>query len=287
MTLGLSPQTWKKIHKTVLFLITALAVVMTVFPIIWMVINSLQTSNDITLGIVRFDKLNWKNYRDMWINVKFWVYFRNSLIVCGATTLVAGLFSTMAGYAMARYRFRGADAYGYATMATQMIPGMMFLLPIYMMFLWIKETFHIPMINTYWGMVIVYSAFYTPMSIWIMRGFFATIPKEMEEAALIDGCTPFQAFRKVVLPLATPGLIATGVYIFLTAWDELLFAWALTTNTAAATVPVGIRLYVGQYQNRYDLLMAAATISTIPVLVTFFVSQKYFISGMTAGSVKG
>jgi len=287
MTFGLSPQAWKKLHKVVLFLITALAIVITVFPIIWMVINSLQTSNDITLGVVRFDKLNWKNYRDMWINVKFWVYFRNSLIICGVTTVLAGLFATMAGYAMARYRFRGADAYSFATMATQMIPGMMFLLPIYMMFLWIKETIGLPMVNTYWGMVLVYTAFYTPMSIWIMRGFFATIPKEMEEAALIDGCSPFQAFRRVVLPLATPGLIATGVYIFLTAWDELLFAWALTTNSASATVPVGIRLYVGQFQNRYDLLMAAATISTIPVLLTFFASQKYFISGMTAGSVKG
>lgn len=287
MTLGLSPQTWKKIHKGFLFLITAFAVVITVLPIFWMIINSLQTSNDITLGIVRFDKLNWVNYQNMWINVKFWVYFRNSLIICGLTTVFAGFFSTLAGYAMARFRFKGADAYGFATTATQMIPAMMFLLPIYMMFLWIKETIGIPMVNTFWGMIIVYTAFYTPMSIWIMRGFFATIPKEMEEAALIDGCSPFMAFRKVVLPLAAPGLIATGVYIFLTAWDELLFAWALTIDTASATVPVGIRLYVGQYQNRYDLLMAAATISTIPVLITFFASQKYFISGMTAGSVKG
>jgi multiple sugar transport system permease protein len=287
MTLGLSPQAWKKIHKVTLGLFMGLIVVVTVFPIIWMVISSLQTSNDITLGVVKFTNLNWKAYRDMWVNVKFFMYFRNSLIICAFTTLLAALFSTMAGYAMARFRFKGADTYSYGTMATQMIPGIMFLLPIYMMFMWIKENIGLPMINTYWGMVIVYTAFYTPMSIWIMRGFFATIPKEMEEAALIDGCTPFQAFRRVVLPLAVPGLIATGVYIFLTAWDELLFAWVLTTNNNVATVPVGIRLYVGQFQNRYDLLLAAATVSTLPVLITFFASQKYFISGMTAGSVKG
>jgi multiple sugar transport system permease protein len=283
----LSPQAWKKIHKVTLGLFMGLIVVVTVFPIIWMVISSLQTSNDITLGVVKFTNLNWKAYRDMWVNVKFFMYFRNSLVICAFTTLFAALFSTMAGYAMARFRFKGADAYSYGTMATQMIPGIMFLLPIYMMFMWIKENIGLPMINTYWGMVIVYTAFYTPMSIWIMRGFFATIPKEMEEAALIDGCTPFQAFRRVVLPLAVPGLIATGVYIFLTAWDELLFAWVLTTNNNVATVPVGIRLYVGQFQNRYDLLLAAATVSTLPVLITFFASQKYFISGMTAGSVKG
>ncbi|HYG57041.1 MAG TPA: carbohydrate ABC transporter permease, partial [Symbiobacteriaceae bacterium] len=270
MTLGLSPQAWKRIHKLALFLITAFAVIITVVPLIWMVINSLQTSNDITLGRVQFTNLRWINFRDMWINVKFATYFKNSIIICGFTTLVAGFFATMAGYAMARYRFKGSDSYSYGTMATQMIPGMMFLLPIYMTFMWIKETIGLPMLNTYWGMIIVYTAFYTPMSIWIMRGFFATIPKEVEEAALIDGCSPFGAFLKVVLPLATPGLIATGVYIFLTAWDELLFAWVLNTNTNAATVPVGIRLYVGQFQNRYDLLMAAATISTLPVLITFF-----------------
>jgi multiple sugar transport system permease protein len=282
-----TPQTWKKVHNALLFLVTAGAIVITVFPILYLIISSLQTNNDITLGITRFTNLRWQNYRDMWVNVKFGIYFRNSLIICGITTLVASFFSTLAGYAVARYRFKGADAYSYATMATQMIPGMMFLLPIYMMYLWIKETFGLPMVNTYWGMIIVYTAFYTPMSIWIMRGFFATIPKEMEEAALIDGCSPFTAFLRVVLPLSSPGLIATGVYIFLTAWDELLFAWVLTTNANVATVPVGIRLYVGQFQNRYDLLLAAATVSTLPVLIAFFASQKYFISGMTAGSVKG
>lgn len=283
----MSPQTWKKVHKVALAVTTVAVILFTIFPIVYMVLASFQTNGNLSLG--RFDLLHprWQNYRDLWVNVKFGLFFRNSIIICAGTTLVASTFATLAGYAMARYRFKGSDLYGFTIIGTQMIPGIMFLLPIYMIFLWIKQTVGIPMVNTFWGMILVYTAFFTPMSIWIMRGFFAAIPKELEEAALIDGCTPFRAFRRVILPLTAPGLIATGVYIFLTAWDELLFAWVLNTTQDAATIPIGIRLYVGQFQNRYDLLMAAATVTTIPVLITFFATQKWFISGMTAGSVKG
>lgn len=282
----MTPQAWKRVHKGVLALITAVVVVIMVLPIIWMVLSSLQTNTGLLSGRLTMD-LRFQNYGEMWRNVHFGRFFRNSLIICTATMLCAGAFATLAGYAMARFRFKGSDTFGMAIIGTQMIPGIMFLLPIYFIFLWVKENFGIPMVNTYHGLILIYTAFYTPMSIWIMRGFFASIPKEMEEAALIDGCSPFQAFRRVVLPLSAPGLIATGVYIFLTAWDELLFAWVMATSNDVATIPMGIRLYVGQFQNRYDLLMAAATVTTLPVLITFFATQKWFISGMTAGGVKG
>lgn len=283
----MTPQQWKRVHRAALALVTAFVVLVTIFPIVWMVLASTQTNTNLALGQIDLLNPRWQNYVDMWRNVDFGRFFRNSLIICTSTMLLAGFFATLAGYAMARYRFRGSDQFGFAIIGTQMIPGIMFLLPIYMIFLWIRQTTGLPMVNTYWGLIAVYTAFFTPMSIWIMRGFFAAIPKEVEEAALIDGCTPFMAFYRVVLPLAIPGLIATGVYIFLTAWDELLFAWVLTTSKEVATIPIGIRLYVGQFQNRYDLLMAAATVTTLPVLVTFFLTQKWFISGMTAGSVKG
>jgi multiple sugar transport system permease protein len=140
--------------------------------------------------------------------------------------------------------------------------------------------------GTFFGLILIYSAFFIPFSIWILRGFFAAIPVELEEAAKIDGCSPLQVFWYVVLPLAVPGIIATGVYVFLTAWDELMFAWVLT-NADTMTIPVGIRLFVGNYQNRFDLMMAAATIATIPVIVLFFMLQKYIVKGLTAGAVKG
>ncbi|MFZ5817056.1 MAG: carbohydrate ABC transporter permease [Bacillota bacterium] len=283
----MTPQAWKKVHQGLLALLTLLVVLVTIFPIVWMVIASLQGNTQLLTGNISLAAPRWQNYSQMWENVRFGHFMRNSLIICGLTTLFAGTFATLAGYAMARFRFKGSDAYGMAIIGTQMIPGIMFLLPIYFLFLWIKTTFNLPMVNTFHGMVIIYTAFFTPMSIWIMRGFFATIPKELEESALIDGCTPFSAFLRVILPLSAPGLIATSVYIFLTAWDELLFAWVMTTSADVATIPIGIRLYVGQFTNRYDLLMAAATVTTLPVLITFFATQKWFISGMTAGSVKG
>jgi multiple sugar transport system permease protein len=142
------------------------------------------------------------------------------------------------------------------------------------------------LVNTYTGIIFTYSAFFIPMSIWILRGFFSTIPKELEEAALIDGCTPLTAFFKVILPSAWPGVMATGIYVFLLAWDELMFAWVLSTDIQTATIPVGIRLYVGQFGNRFDLLMAASTVATLPAMVLFFIMQKQIVSGLTQGAVK-
>lgn len=261
-------------------------VILAIAPIIWMVVTSLMTQGEIATGKLGVPK-HFENYFEMWKNVNFFQYFKNSVIVCGLTTVVALSIATLAGYAVSRFNFPGSGIFGATVLATQMVPGIMFLLPLYLMFIRIQESLGIRLINTYPGIVIVYSAFFIPFSIWILRGFFASIPIELEEAAIIDGCSKFGAFIKVILPIARVGLIATGIYIFLMAWDELLFAWVLTTSSEVATIPVGIRLYVGNYQNRYDLLMAAGCVTTLPVLLIFFGLQKQFISGMTAGAVKG
>lgn len=264
-------------------------VAVVVFPIFWMVKVSLHTNGEILQGItsMAIPEPQWLNYKNLWETINFGQYFKNSLLICTATMLISCFLAILAGYALARYRFPGSGLFGISVIGTQMIPGIMFLLPIYLLFLNIKDTLGLPMVDTYWGMVLVYSAFYTPMSIWIIRSFFVSIPKDLEESARIDGCNRIQAFVRIILPLSLPGIIAMCVYIFLTAWDELMFAWVLTTTPEVQTIPVGIRLFVGQYTNRYDLLMSAATVVTLPVIITFFLSQKYFISGMTAGAVKG
>lgn len=279
----------KKMEYYSLNTLTWVIVALVVFPIFWMVKVSLHTNGEILQGITTLPIPNpqWHNYKDLWETINFGQYFKNSLIICLSTTVVSSFLAVLAGYALARYKFPGSGLFSMSVIGTQMIPGIMFLLPIYLMFLKIKEVFGIPMVDTYWGMILVYSAFYTPMSIWIIRSFFVSIPKDLEEAARIDGCSRIQAFVRVILPLSLPGIIAMCVYIFLTAWDELMFAWVLTTTPEVQTIPVGIRLFVGQYTNRYDLLMSAATVVTLPVIITFFLSQKYFISGMTAGAVKG
>ncbi|MFC1767730.1 ABC transporter permease subunit [Candidatus Margulisiibacteriota bacterium] len=230
--------------------------------------------------------VRWRNYVDMWHNINFGLYLRNSFVICGITMLMAMIFATTAAYAFSRFRFPGSNVASNLILATQMIPAIMYLIPLYIMFVKFTILTSIPMKGTFFGIILIYSAFFIPFSIWILRGFFAAIPVELEEAAKIDGCSPFQVFWYVVLPLAVPGIVATGVYVFLTAWDELMFAWVLT-NADTMTIPVGIRLFVGNYQNRFDLMMAAATVATIPVIVLFFMLQKYIVKGLTAGAVKG
>ena len=230
--------------------------------------------------------VRWYNYVDMWKNVNFGLYLRNSLIICGFTMVFAMIFATFAAYALSRFRFPGSDLFSNTILATQMIPMIMYLIPIYIMFVRFTMWSGIPVKGTFPGLILIYSAWFLPFSIWILRGFFASIPRELEEAARIDGCSRFQVFRHIALPLARPGIIATGIYIFLQAWDELMFAWVLT-NGDTMTIPVGIRLFVGNYQNRFDLMMAAATVATVPVVVLFFLLQRHIVRGLTAGAVKG
>jgi len=264
-------------------LLLIVIILLTLFPIFWMVVNSLRTNQEILTAATLFPKkLQFHNYRDLWAQVNFGLYFRNSLIVCGITTLIVSFLATLSGYALARFRFPGADVFGLAVLGTQLIPGILFLLPLYGNFILIKKRLGIPLVGTNFGAIILYTAFFLPLSLWILRSFFATIPRDLEEAALIDGATPFGAFWYIALPLARPGIVATAIYVFLAAWDELLFAWVLNVNT----IPVGIRLFVGQYTNRFDLMSAAAVVSTIPVLIIFFLLQRQMISGLTAGAIK-
>ncbi len=269
-------------HRFADLLLIALLVLI-LFPIFWMFVSSFKTNQEILESrTVLPSRWQLRNYVDLWEQVNFGLYFRNSLIVCGTTMIVVTLLATFSGYALARFRFPGADAFGMAVLATQLIPGILFLLPLYQIFVFVKNRLGVPLIGTNLGAIILYIAFFLPLSLWILRSFFASIPRELEEAALIDGCTPFGAFWRVALPLAAPGIVATAIYVFLTAWDELLFAWVLNVKT----IPVGIRLYVGQYVNRFDLMMAASVVVTLPVLITFFLMQRQMISGLTAGAVK-
>ena len=276
-------------HALALNILTWTVVLLSLLPIVWMVLSSLRNYSDIASGeqLTSGLPLRWENYRDMWVNVDFFNYFKNSLIVCGITTVLATMSATCAAYALARFRFRGSDGVSVGITVTQVIPGMLFFLPLYMLYRSMGDSWHLPMLDTYHGLIFLYVALFTPASIWIMRGFFMSIPRELEDAAVMDGCSRFGAFVRIVLPISAPGIIATATFIFLLAWDELFFAWVLTSSPDVQTIPVGIRLFVSQFQHRYDLMMAAATISTVPVLVAFFACQRFFIKGLSAGAVKG
>lgn len=233
-----------------------------------------------------FVQVRYRNYVDLWHNINFGQYLKNSFIICGATMIIAMILATFTAYGLVRFDFPGRKLVSMAILTTQMIPGVMFLIPIFLMFVKFSLMTGIATKGTYWGVIFVYATFFLPFSVWILRGFFAAIPISLEEAARIDGCNAFQVFWKIAFPLSVPGIIATGIFVFLVAWDELIFAWVLT-NHDTATIPVGIRLFVGNFQNRYDLLMAASTVATLPVMILFFLLQKHIVSGLTAGAVKG
>ncbi len=257
--------------------------VFALFPIFWMVNTSLKSNTEILNNQVWPSEPRFRNYVDLWDKVNFDQSFMASLRVCSVATLIATAVSTLAGYALARFKFPGNGIFGLAVVATQLIPGIMLMLPLFLTFTWIKEKTGFAIIGTERGLTFLYAGFFTPLSLWIIRGFFAAIPPDLEEAALIDGATRFGAFWRVALPLARPGIVATSIYVFLTSWDELFFAWVMQVQT----IPPGIRLFVGQFNNRFDLMMAAGVVVTLPVFLAFFFLQKHMVSGLTAGAVKG
>jgi multiple sugar transport system permease protein len=265
---------------------TYLVLAVMLAPVLWLVASSLQPNGNLANG--EYDLLHptLDAFGDMWRNIDFERYLANSIVICTGAAALATAFASSAGYALARFRFRGDKAYGLTVIGTQLIPGSLFLLPVFLGFVWLGQNTPIELLDTHVGLVLVYTAFFTPLAIYFMRAFFQAIPRELEEAALVDGCTRFGAFVRVVIPNAAPGLLATFVYAFLFAWDELLFATALTEQDAE-TIPIGIRNFIGNYNEEYDQLMAAGVVSTIPVLIAFFATQRWLVKGLTAGAVKG
>lgn len=266
--------------------LTWLVLLLMLSPIIWLVAASLQTDGQLSTGAYNLLEPTFTAFGRMWKTVDFERYMVNSLIICTAAALCATAFASCAGYALARFKFRGATGLSLGVVGTQLIPGSLFLLPVFMGFVWLKQNTPVALFDTHVGMILVYTAFFTPVAIYFMRYFFAAIPRDLEEAAMVDGCTRFGAFVKIVLPAAAPGLVATFVYAFLFAWDELLFVAALTQENAE-TIPIGIRNFIGNYQERTAQLMAAGVVSTLPVLIAFFATQRWLVKGITAGAVKG
>ena len=255
-------------------------------PVLWLVASSMQTTGRLASGDYDLLHPTLQAFGEMWRNIDFERYLANSIVICTGAAVLATAFASSAGYALARYRFRGERVYGLTVIGTQLIPGALFLLTVFLGYVWLGQNTPIQLLDTQVGMIIVYTAFFSPLAIYFMRAFFQAIPPELEEAALVDGCTRFGAFLRVVIPNAAPGLLATFVYAFLFAWDELLFATALTEHTAE-TIPIGIRNFIGNYNEEYAQLMAAGVVSTLPVLVAFFATQRWLVKGLTAGAVKG
>jgi ABC-type glycerol-3-phosphate transport system permease component len=221
------------------------------------------------------------HYRALFTTRDFWQPIRNSLVVAGATTILAVTAGGLCAYAIARLRFPGKNVVLAAVLAVSMFPQIAIVAPL---FLLLRE---VRLIDTYPGLVLPYLTFAMPLSIWLLVGFFRQLPPEIEEAALVDGATRMQAFRKVVLPLAVPGVAATAILTFLYCWNEFLFALSFTLGPERQTVPVAIALFRGQYQVPWGQVLAAAVVATVPVAFIVLVAQRRIVQGLTSGAVKG
>lgn len=271
------------------YLYLAGILIITFFPIVWMISSSIKPIEDLFIIPPQWfpknptlSTMNSVIFGDYGRGSLFPVYFKNSLIVTIGTTLFCLFIATLAAYAFSRFPFNGSNSLMVGILSTQMFPQGMLLISLYLAFL------RLHLLNKYPALILANTTFAIPFAVWILKGFFDTIPREIEEAALIDGCSRLSALTRVVLPMIAPGLIAAGVYTFLIAWDEYLYAATLMVNPEMRTLPPGIvQSFVGQFYLNWPNVMAASVLVTIPVVILFIIFQKYLVQGLTAGAVKG
>jgi multiple sugar transport system permease protein len=261
----------------------AFYVIFALFPLYWLLKVSV-TPNDLLYseGIRMWpSRPSLAHYAFVLTHSDFPLFFENSVIVSGSTAVFVTLVAALSGYAMSRFDFRGKMWLVGLMLVTQMFPLVMLVAPIFKIFSPLGLT------NSLTGLVIVYTAFNVPFATFLMQSFFDGIPKDLEEAAMIDGATQFVAFRQIILPLTLPGIAATLGFVFTAAWSELLFALMLINGNDAATFPVGLLTFVSKFSVDFGQMMAAGILALIPAGLFFLLIQRYLVQGLTAGAVKG
>jgi multiple sugar transport system permease protein len=258
-------------------------VVFALFPLYWLLKVSV-TPNDLlyTEGVRMWpSRTSFEHYVFVLQHSDFPKFFENSVIVSGSTAVIVTILASLAGYAFSRFQFRGKYWIVVLMLLTQMFPLVMLIAPIFKMLAPLGLT------NSLTGLVIVYVAFNVPFATFLMQSFFDGIPKDLEEAAMIDGATRFRAFRQIILPLTLPGIAATLGFVFTAAWSELLFALMLISSIDASTFPVGLLSFVSKFAVDFGQMMAAGVMALIPACLFFLFIQRYLVQGLTAGAVKG
>jgi N,N'-diacetylchitobiose transport system permease protein len=261
--------------------------VFAVFPVYWMVTTAFKSSEQIfTTDFIPFptdptlDHVK-RVFTEGVAGHSIWRYLLNSSIVALGTVLIGAVFSLLAATAVARFRFRGRTSFLILLLIVQMVPGEALLIPLFMM---VRRA---GLYDQLLGLVVVNVAMTLPFAIWMLRTFVAAVPKELEEAAWIDGASRFTTFWRVLFPLVAPGLVATSIFSFITAWNEFVFALTLINDQGTYTMPVALRYFVSQRSVDWGGIMAASTLMTIPVIVFFLLVQRRMVSGLVAGAVKG
>ncbi len=255
-------------------------------PIYVMLTSALKPLKDVQGNFRWFPShLTVQPFIDMWSTIPLARYFVNSIIVSSVASVASVLVALLAAYSVSRYRFRGRQVFSVVVLSTQMFPGILFLLPLFVIFVNLSQSTGINLYGSRLGLIITYMTFTLPFAIWMLVGYLDTVPRDLDEAAMVDGNGPMGAFVRVVIPAAVPGIVAVLIYAFMTAWGEVLFASVLTDDSTR-TLAVGLQGYATQNQVYWNQIMAASLTVSVPVVVGFLALQRYLVAGMTAGSVK-
>lgn len=261
-------------------------IVFTLIPIYVMVSSSVKPLQDVQGAFTWWPShITLTPFRDMWTTIPLARYFVNSLIVSAASSLASVVIALLAAYSISRYRFRGRQTFSVIILSTQMFPGILFLLPLFVMFVNISQATGINLYGSRLGLILTFLTFTLPFAIWMLTGYLDSIPRELDEAALVDGSGPLGALFRVVVPAAMPGIVAVAIYAFMTAWGEVLFA-SVMTDDSTRTLAVGLQGYATQNNVYWNQIMAASLTVSIPIVVGFLLLQRFLVAGMTAGSVK-
>lgn len=252
------------------------------FPVVWMIFTSFKSNTEIFSLPPKLFPNDWvlDAYRSIFASPAKIRFFLNSYLVAVCVTALTLLFAILAAYSFSRYHFKGKRPLNLFIISTQSLPPITLLIPYFGLIASLK------LYDTYFALIFTYMVFTLPYAILMMTGYFNTLPRELDEAVLIDGAGNFRALWRVLVPISAPGIVSTGLYTFIICWNEYLFALTLTKTTAMRTVPVGIQQLMGQHSYEWNEMMAMSVLGCLPILILFLVFQRHFIAGMTAGSVK-
>jgi arabinogalactan oligomer/maltooligosaccharide transport system permease protein len=273
----------RRTTRVVLYFLLLGFTILVLYPILNVVSISLRPSDRLLSTSLKIipDGATLSAYKTLLLGTPFLLWFFNSVVISVTVTLTGVALAATAGYSFSRFKFHGKKAALLGLLVTQMFPPTMLLLPMYIMLL------KLHLINSYLGIIVIYSSTALPFCVWQMKGYYDTIPFSLEESARIDGCTRWQAFRRIVLPLAAPALVITALFSFMTAWAEYIVAAQVLQDTSLFTLPLGLKQFESSMSTQWGLYAAGSLIVSIPAVALFLFLSRWLVSGLTLGSVKG
>jgi multiple sugar transport system permease protein len=271
------------VRRVALYVLVVLVCAWVLFPVYWMLVTSLRPTRYTMSYPPAFfpEEIRWSAYTELLQTIPIALWLRNTALVSAGTTLVTLACSILGAYALSSFRWRGRSLFGLSLLGTQMLPEALLVIPIFILFR------SVGLIDTLQSLVVTDAAFAIPVGVWILKGFFDTIPREVREAALVDGCTPLGVLWRVILPLSLPALGAVSVIAFFDGWNEYLFASTFITSNELRLATVGLASFIGELATPVELVFAATVLFTIPPIVFYYLMQRFLVSGLTGGAVKG